>query len=107
MKEGKGMNNNYLQSTQELIEKLINDVKDKELETYIAKTRIDRIIVRLRKLNEEGYMNENIIEIYNKLDLIYRSSGGGYGGGSYVSNLQNIMDELSKINIELNNNQNK
>lgn len=94
------MKNTNLKSTNELIENLINDIRDKNLDTYILKTRIDRILIRIRQLKEEGYIVGEVHEIYNKLELKYKSCGG-YGGGGYISNLESIIEELNKINTAL------
>lgn len=84
------MQNSDIEILASLIDGLLNDVEDKMLSSYLLKTRLDRIIIKVKEISEKI----DIEQEYTILSLIYSD---GYGGASCVSNLDDIIEKLNKI----------
>lgn len=79
-----------------LIENLLKDIHKDNIEAYILRTRIDRILLLLNAIEKEGILENDDYELKIKY-----SNSGGYGGGSYITNLNNIVKELNDIKNKL------
>lgn len=73
-----------------LIDGLLNDVENKMLSSYLLKTRLDRIIIKIMQISD----SIDIHEEYSELVLMYSD---GYGGSTNIHNLDDIIKKLNKI----------
>ena len=81
------------------IEKLIEEINVSNKKTYIINSRIKRLIIFLRKYNDEVQYN-GLVDLIQKLALHDSTGGygetGGYDKQQYLNLLKDIKDILNQ-----------
>lgn len=74
-----------------LINNLLDDLNDKQLSTYIIRTRIERVVIILKELSKE------IKGIEKETEELRVKYTNGYIGTNHISNLSYLKIRLSYI----------